>query len=155
MEWQKPTPQEVWRAVDVYCSIAYGDGGPSTTVKTRLDALRSTDEKSFYESKTLEREVNQSPPQKFALRLGNKFYPHMKLMIEPTPDASGHMFRADTHDKHIRPAPESKEYAMFCELMENNQKLSEAIESAWEKEGLPTFKQYLRADLARRAATRP
>ena len=76
----------------------------------------------------------------------------MKLVIEPTPDARGHMFRADTHDKHIRPSPQSKEYQMFCQLMENNQRLSEAIESGWEKAGLPTFKQYLRNDLARRAS---
>ena len=152
MEWQKPSPEEVWRAVDVYIHCAYGDGSPSTMVKSRVDALRASDEKSFYDSKSLERDASESPPQKYALRLGNRFYPHMKLVIEPTPDAAGHMYRADTHDKHIRPAPDSKEYAMFCELMENNQKLAEAIESAWEKEGLPTFKQYLRADLARRAA---
>lgn len=152
MEWKKPPPQEVWRAVDVYCSVAYADGGPSTMVQSRIDALRANGEKAFYECKSLERDANQSPPQKFALRLGNRFYPHMKLVIEPTPDANSHMYRADTHDKHIRPAPNSKEYAMFCELMENNQKLSEAIETAWEKAGLPTFKQYLRADLARRVA---
>ena len=155
MEWQRPSPQEVWRAVDLYLDIAYNGSAPSTMVKSRLDALRAQDEKTFYDSKSLERDANQSPPQKFALRLGNHFYPHTKLLIEPTPDALGHMFRADTHDKHIRPAPESKEYAMFCQLMENNQKLSERIESEWEKAGLPTFKQYLRKDLARRALHAP
>ena len=73
-------------------------------------------------------------------------------VIEPTPDRTSYMFRADTHDKHIRPSPSSKEYTLFCELMENNQKLGESIEHAWEEQGLPTFKQYLRKDLARRAA---
>jgi hypothetical protein len=152
MEWQKPAPSEVWRAIDVYMSVAYSGHVPSTTITSRLDALRIDDANLFYDSKSLERDPMQEPPQRYALRLGNPFYPHMKLMIEPTPDARGHMFRADTHDKHIRPAPESKEYAMFVELMANNQKLAERIDSEWERSGLPTFKRYLRDDLARRAA---
>ena len=120
-------------------------------VKSRLDALRSSDDSAFFDSKSFERDATPSPPAKYNLRLGNCFYPHMKLVVESTPDGLGYMFRADTHDKHIRPAPDSKEYAMFTELMANNQKLSEQIEAAWEAAGLPTFKQYLREDLARRA----
>jgi hypothetical protein len=154
MEWQKPSPQEVWRAIEVYVQHAYNGAAPSTTVKSRLETLRSADDENFYSSPLLERDASQNPPQKFALRLGNHFYPHMKLVIEPTPDKSGHMFRADTHDKHIRPAPNSKEYAMFTQLMENNQRLAESIEAAWDVSGLPTFKRYLRDDLARRNSHR-
>jgi hypothetical protein len=39
---------------------------------------------------------------------------------------------------------------MFTQLMESNQKLAESIEAAWDVSGLPTFKRYLREDLARR-----
>ena len=117
MEWQKPTPEQVWRAIDVYQKVAFQGKPPSTMVKSRLDELRAAGDGAFYESKSLERDPGQSPPQKYNLQLGNHFYPHMKLVIEPTPDRAGFMFRADTHDKHIRPAPESKEYAMFTELM--------------------------------------
>ena len=151
MTWEKPSSQQVWRAIDIYQKIAFGGKQPSATVKSRLDVLRPVEGDAFFESKSFERDPNQSPPLKYSLRLGNCFYPHMKLVIEPRPDGSGHIFRADTHDKHIRPAPDSKEYAMFTELMANNQKLSEQIEAAWEAAGLPTFKQYLREDLARRA----
>ena len=151
MQWQKPSPQEVFHAIDVYLNVAYPGKGPATTIQSRLDALRMQEPKAFYESTSLEREANQNPPQKYALRLGNHHYPHMKLVIEPTPDALGHMFRADTHDKHIRPDPKSKEYALFCQMMEQNQKLAERIEFEWEKAGLCTFKRYLREDLARRA----
>jgi hypothetical protein len=35
--------------------------------------------------------------------------------------------------------------------MEHNQSLAEAIETEWARSGLPTFKQFLRQDLARRA----
>jgi hypothetical protein len=34
--------------------------------------------------------------------------------------------------------------------MERNQRVSEKIETAWADQGLPTFKTYLREDLARR-----
>jgi hypothetical protein len=148
----KPNPQEVWRAIDAYLELAYHSTPPSAAVESRVDALRRADDVAFYDSQSIERD-SADAPQKLAVRLGNPFYPHMKLVIEPTPDRSGYMFRADTHDKHIRPAPNSREYSLFCELMENNQKLAESIEHAWEEKGLPTFKQYLRNDLARRAAS--
>ena len=152
MEWQKPSTENLWRAIDVYLALAYQGSAPSTVVNSRVEALRGAGS-GFFDSPTVERDAPESPGR-FSLRLGNRFYPHMKLVIESTPDKTGHMFRADTHDKHIRPAPDSKEYALFCELMENNQKLAEAIESEWDKQGLPTFKQYLRNDLARRGLAR-
>jgi hypothetical protein len=74
----------------------------------------------------------------------------MKMAIEPAPDGRTFLFRADTHDQHVRPAPESKEYAMFCELMKMNQQMASAIETAWSAAGVPTFKDYLRHDLESR-----
>jgi hypothetical protein len=71
-------------------------------------------------------------------------------VIERSPDGRAHLFRADTHDRHIRPKPESREYAAFTELMKQNQSLAEQIEAAWAERGLNTFKSYLRRDLASR-----
>jgi len=93
---------------------------------------------------------NLSVSPQIAVRLGNYVYPHMKLVIEPRPDGRGYLFRADTHDRHVRVPPSSPEYAVFQELMEKNQKLAEGIEHAWATEGLPTFRTFLREDLARR-----
>jgi hypothetical protein len=39
---------------------------------------------------------------------------------------------------------------MFAELMAKNQAIAQAIESAWADRKLPTFKTFLREDLARR-----
>jgi hypothetical protein len=44
------------------------------------------------------------------------------------------------------------EYTSFCELMEENQRQAEGIESAWAEAGRPTFKTYVRVNLARRQA---
>ena len=89
---------------------------------------------------------------RYSMRLGNRHYPHMKLVIDRSPDGHGHLLRADTHDSHCRPAPGSRDYQAFCQLMDRNREVAERIESAWDAQGIPTFKAYLRDDLARRKA---
>ena len=145
-----PHPQQVWIAIDAYLRCAYDGAAPPKAVQSRLETLRkATENGDFYKSDVFERDSSQAP-KKFSLRLGNRFYPHMKLSIDKRPDQSGFLFRADTHDRHICPTPASKEYARFRELMEMNQKLAQSIEAAWGEGGLPTFKTYLKQDLQRR-----
>lgn len=150
MDWQKPTPAEVNRAIDVYLLNAY-DGEPPAAVRARRDALRAVSAGEFYTCAVVERDAGPEP-RRYRIRLGNQFYPHMKLVIERSPDGRRGLFRADTHDQHCCPDPSSREYAPFCQLMEMNQKVSQKIESAWERENVPTFKTFLKEDLARRKA---
>lgn len=140
---------QVWRAIDLYLGAAY-PGPPPSPVRAKLDTLRSLKDEDFYASAVFERD-STTTPSKLSLRLGNRFYPHMKLTIERSPDKHGFLFRADTHDRHICPAAGTREYTAFCQLMENNQKLAQDIETLWAGEHLATFKTYLRDDLARRA----
>jgi len=153
-----PQPGDVLRAVATYLRHAYGAATPPAAVRSRVEALRASAGGDFYGNTAFERppapKDGATTPPRLAVRLGNRFYPHMKLSIDPRPDGRGYLFRADTHDRHVQPPPHSKEYAAFCELMENNQKLAAAIEAAWAEEQLPTFKTFLRDDLARRAKTR-
>ena len=146
MRW--PEPELVWRAIDAYLKVAF-DGEPPSAVRSRLETLRALDPQAFYDSAVFETQGDGTPTRKL-LRLGNRFYPHMKLAIEKRPDRHGCLFRADTHDAHCCPATTSREYAAFRQLMEMNQTIAQTIESTWEKEGLPTFKTYLKEDLARR-----
>jgi len=148
MNWDKPTPAAVSKAIDVYLGLAH-DGKPSDAVCLRLEVLRMADRDSFYRCGAFE-PTPKDDPVRFDVRLGNRWYPHMKMVIERAPDQQGHLFRVDTHDRHIQPPPGSRDSAAFRELMEKNQLLSSQIEAAWEAEGLPTFKSFLRADLARR-----
>jgi hypothetical protein len=152
MPWSKPSVQQVWQAVETYLKGAYGVGAsPPSAVRDRLASLRATGEADFWDSPVFERDDIKSPTR-YALRLGNKVYPHMKMVIERSPDGRGHLFKADTHDKHIRPPPNSREGRAFAELMKMNQAFAETIEAEWSTQGLSTFKQFLRDDLARRAA---
>ena len=150
MSWEKPAPSAVWQAIDIYLKQAYGVAPPSA-VRARLDTLRSTPAAEFYEAPVIEHDKVPAPPR-FALRLGNRFYPHMKLIIDRAPDGRGYLFRADTHDSHCQPPAGSRESRAFAELMQANRSIAESIEAAWDQDRLPTFKQFLREDLARRKA---
>jgi hypothetical protein len=151
MSWPKPQPQAVLQAIEIYLVAAYSGGKPPSAVEGRLQTLRNLACDDFFASPLFESDAQANPdPTRYALRLGNRHYPHMKLVIERSPDGKAHLFRADTHDRHIRPKPESREYAAFTELMKQNQALAEQIEHAWAERGLNTFKSYLRRDLASR-----
>lgn len=157
MGWHKPEPALVWRAVTTYLVHAYAaptgaKGVPTSTpsaVKARLESLRLAPPADFYASPVFERDA-PAHPTRFSLRLGNCHYPHMKLVIGRSPDGQGHLLFADTHDAHCRPAPGSRDHHTFCRLMEQNRAVADRIEAAWAEQGLPTFKSYLREDLARR-----
>jgi hypothetical protein len=157
MGWQKPEPAMVWKAIALYLANAYdgvvGLGGvPANTpsaVRARLDSLRHAPATDFYASPVFERDTPTNPA-KFYLRLGNRHYPHMKLAIDRSPDGRGHLLRADTHDTHCRPAPGSRDFHVFTQLMNLNRDIADCIEAAWEAEGMPTFKAFLRDDLDRR-----
>jgi hypothetical protein len=152
VNWERPSTEQVWSAIEVYLRTSYPQGAPAS-VKRRLDQLRETDGDGIWDSPAFER-TPADGPTKYALRLGSPIYPHMKLVVERSPDGLGHLFRADTHDRHCRPAPDSREYGAYCAMMEENHRIAKDIERAWEAEGVPTFKQFLKADLARRAAAK-
>lgn len=140
-----PSADATWQAIHSYLQAAY-PGPPPRAVQARLDALRATSEDSLYASALFERGAGE----RLFLRLGNHFYPHMKLCLEAAPLGGGWVFRVDTHDRHACPAPTDPDYSAFCALMERNQEVAQVIEAAWTAQGLPTFKQLLREDLARR-----
>lgn len=148
MNWQPPEPAETWKAIELYLSRAYA-GEPPLGVRARLDALRSAQEADFYRLAAFERTPADNPT-KFSLRLGNRHYPHMKMVIERSPDGTQTLFRVDTHDRHVQPKPDSAEAGAYAELARRNQDLAQQIESAWEENSLTTFKKYLRDDLAKR-----
>lgn len=146
-----PTPDSalVMQAIDVYLRNAYGSE-PPVTVRSQLAVLKTWGGPFFRAPVFVADE--QAGGTRYSMRLGNRHYPHMKLRIEPSPDGTRYLFRADSHDRHVCPPPESAEHRAFRDLMEKNQKVVESVETAWAAAGVPTFKTYLREDLARRRA---
>ncbi len=150
--WNRPAQAQLWSAIEIYLSHAYGEP-PPPAVRARLQTLRATVGEDLFVSPLFERTHDGGAIIRYSLRLGNRFYPHMKLAIERAPAGSRHLFRVDTHDRHVRPPAGSSEEQAFANLLANNQSSAEAIEAAWEHAGIPTFKAYLREDLARRGDT--
>ena len=146
-----PEQAQVMQAIDLYLKAAYDE--PPVTVRSQLAVLQTWGG-PFFRAPVF---VADDQPQgkRYSMRLGNRHYPHMKLVIDRAPDGHGHLLRADTHDAHCRPAPGSRDYPAFCQLMEQNRTVADQIETNWAEQGLPTFKTYLRDDLARRKAASP
>ena len=152
MDWKKPDHAELMRAVTAYLRAAYADAPVPKSVGAKFDVLMAAGD-AVYSNPAFETDTTQ-PGLRLSVRLGNRAYPHMKMVIERSPDGQGHLFRADTHDRHIRPQPGTRDYDAFTQLMVENGQLAEAIEAEWERAAVPTFKSFLRDDLARRTAAK-
>ena len=147
----KPDAARVMRAIEIYLELAYAEQTPPVTVRSLVSTLKAWGG-DFFEAPVFATDAHE-PPTRYSIRLGNPFYPHMKMVFQLSPDDQQFLFRVDTHDKHCCPPSTTPEYTAFCELMERNQRQAEEIESAWAEAGVPTFKTYLREDLARRQST--
>ena len=149
MPGEKPEPAKMLRAIDIYLREAYGDTVP-LTVGSQMAILNAW-KGPFFDAPVFAQDDYRNPTR-YSMRLGNRQYPHMKLVLQLSPDGKRFLLKADAHDRHICPPEGAPEYGAFRELMERNQQLVETIEKAWAAEGLPTFKTFLREDLARRQA---
>ena len=146
MTCERPAPAAVWKAVEAYLAVAY-DAAPPNGVAERLALLRSAAEAAFYDCQAFERSG-----EGYALRLGNRFYPHMKLVLEPAPGGR-FVFRADTHDRHFLDLIEPAN-AGLAELMSRNEAIARAIEDAWSACGIFTAMAHFRDQLARKRSPR-
>lgn len=151
MQIERPDPSDVMRAVDTYMKVAYGDDPVPAHVRSQLAVLQ-TWKGDFFRSPAIASDGG-TPPKRYSIRLGNRFYPHMKLAIERSPDGKAYLLRADSHDAHCCPPADRPEYAAFREMMDRNRVIASSVEEAWAAEGLMTFKAYLQRDLARRKAS--
>src|SRR5438045_9581518 len=95
-----PNASQVWTAIDVYLRCAYEQSSPPKPVQHRLDSLRAAGANGhFFQSLVLERDSKEAP-KKFSVRIGNRFYPHTKLLIDQRSHAPGYLFRAGGPHRH-------------------------------------------------------
>jgi hypothetical protein len=146
------------QAVETYLGLAYPTGPPPEVVRRRLEWPPDADAEALLTHPPFERagkggEAGAAPI--FALRLGNARYPHMKLQVQPWPNAAGFLLSVNTHDQILAIDPNAADAPAFRELQAENQRLKEEIEMAWDREGLPTFLRYLREYIEGRAGSGP
>lgn len=134
------------RAVDIYLALAYPEGPPPEAVRRRLAWPDGIDVATLLSRPPFEG-TNKAGGREgsiYALRLGNARYPHMKLQVQPWPNADGFLLSVNTHDQILALEPDAADLDAFRALQAENQRLKEAIEQAWDEAGLPTFLRYLR-----------
>jgi hypothetical protein len=142
------------RAVEIYLQLAYPNGVVPDSIRRRLEWPAAHDADTLLGSPPFERagKSKTTGTPIYALRLGNARYPHMKLQIQPWPNAAGFMLSVNTHDQVLSLDPSAADLPAFREIQTENQRLKEEIEHAWDAAGLPTFLRYLREYIEQRAA---
>lgn len=144
------------QAVETYLKIAYPSGVFPEYVKRRLVWPEGLPAEQVLSSPPFERagKLPGSQAPIYALRLGNHRYPHMKLQVQPWPNAAGFMLSVNTHDQ-VAVLDLAVDAEAFRELQRENQRLKEQIEQEWDAVGLPTFLRYLREYIENRTQIMP
>ena len=147
---------QLQNAIGIYLRFAYPSGEVPKAVQERADAIRALAANAAVSADLLE-PMSCAKGTAYALRLGQPMYPHMKLVVEPAvcetagPEV-GLFFRVDSHDRHLHAAPGSPDAEWLSLVRASNKALTDQIECAWSAADIPTFKDYLRRQLAARKA---
>jgi hypothetical protein len=140
-----PTAAQIRRAIELYLQYAYDASLPP-------NVLNYIPPKNFHPRTWLmgpiaERDPPDAPFERvrsFALRLGNRQYPNMKLRLSRPPKDGDFLFSVDCHDAFMAVPPDSPDYKPLEELKRENAIIAEAIRLSWEQERFPTERAYLR-----------
>jgi hypothetical protein len=140
-----PSSESIRKAISIYLESAYAGTAIPESVHARMPHEDGSSHKYLMGSG-----IERTPPSaveadvhSFAIRLGNKVYPHMKLRIS-RPEAGVWIFTVDAHDVFLNVPKSSPDYEALEALKKENARLVSEIDTAWAQAGLPTEKSYLR-----------
>lgn len=126
----------IQHALEIYFHHAYG--GDPKRIKG-LDDAASDDVFAGFCDESRPAEAGHPRLERFTLRLGNRLYPYMKLVLQEHVIAGQFCFGVDTHDQmEIR--PDLPDYEAFMRLRRHNFELKRRIEEALSEAGLPTMR---------------
>ncbi len=108
-------------AIETYAKFAYPEREMPEKIKEVIKQLQKTEDNQIFSLPFFEK-VDQNV---FALRLGNIFYPHMKLVVKI--EGQNLLFNVDTHDSPERIPPTLPGYDKFKKVIEFNRKIKEKI----------------------------
>jgi CheY-like chemotaxis protein len=133
------------QAVEVYFRLAYG-----TEPRRKRPAAGEEETGDVFNQFVEETRCNADGKpglQRYTLRLGNKAYPFMKLVLQEHVVAGEFFFGVDTHDQmDIR--PDFPDYEAWMRVRRFNLDLKRQIETALAAAGLPTMATVVETALA-------
>jgi hypothetical protein len=145
------------KALDLFLEYAYPDGPPPRVERLLASAFPCG--RLSLSSRAFEFSCDSSLSAlrvRYDLRVGWIRFPHMKITVETSPDATGPLFSVNTHDRALIRPSDDPEAAQIQKLILENNVFKEHMERLWEAASVPTFKGYLRrALLARKRITPP
>jgi CheY-like chemotaxis protein len=133
MRLEELTPDLLRRAFFVYLDQAW-PGREKEKMPKLVDGASGADLLAGFTDESSRR--GGSGSRRYALRLGNMRYAHMKLVLEEQLVAGLYIFLVDTHDPDIR--PDFPDYDAWQALKEHNRRLKERIELGWHSAGIHT-----------------
>jgi CheY-like chemotaxis protein len=133
---QALTVEMVQRAIAIYQDLAYGTGcRPRRAIDLPagcgVDSLLAM----FQEEKT--ETIPGYVCRSYSLRLGNRNYPFMKLLLQEHLVAGEFCFAVDTHDQ-MEIKPSFPDHEQWCAVQRFNCDLKRQIEQGFAAAGLPT-----------------
>jgi len=142
-----PAAQTLRGAVDMYLSKAYPDGAPQRV----LEKFTVPDDSDL--AKWLMETAGEPEPggldidsvRSVALRLGNAFYPNMKIRLTRPPGNRQFVLMVDSHDVMLSAPEGSADHQALEELKSANSAIASEVTHAWDAAGLPTERNYLRS----------
>ena len=123
------------RAIALYCSLAWPGKASSELKRVFWNENLSTDQVLAQ----IHGESADSRLKRFTLRLGNQFYPHMKVVLQDFLLPNYFSFSVDTHDDHFDVGPECGGYDAWLAIKQRNADLKQEVEDSWAREGIPTL----------------
>lgn len=135
---EQVSPAMLSRAVDAYLALAYGPGGGA---RSRPDLELPPDAPGERVLALFQKEVVSASGKgacvRYWMRLGNRNYPYMKLLLLEHIVPGEFYFAVDTHDEmEIR--PDFPDYEAWLQTQRFNRDLKRRIEARFAEIGLPT-----------------
>ncbi len=135
MRLSKLTPELVQKAIAVYQDLAYGGGRPRRPIEAPAGAAPESLLMLFH--KECVETIPGYPCHRYSLRLGNRNYPFMKLLLQEHLVAGEYFFAVDSHDQ-MEIKPDYPDYEQWMAVRRFNRELKRRIEQGLEEAGLDT-----------------
>jgi len=129
------TPELVRQAIAIYQDLAYGQGRKQRVVELPagqgVEPLLSMFHKEHVEA------VPGHPCARYTLRLGNRNYPFMKLLLQEHLLPGEFYFAVDSHDQ-MEIKPDFPDYEQWMAVRRFNRELKRQIEQGFARAGIDT-----------------
>lgn len=129
------TPEVLQRAVAIYQELAYGPGRGRRLIDCPPDSGCAAVLAMFQQEAT--ETICGAPCHRYTLRLGNRNYPFMKLLLQEHLVPGEFFFGVDTHDQ-MEIKPDFPDYEQWMAVRKFNRELKRQIECAFAAGGVDT-----------------